>query len=112
MKNTKKDPLVTIIITNYNKSKFLLESVKSSLKQTYNRKEIIFFDYKSTDNSLEKIKNFKKKNKYNFKIISNLNKKKNFATFNHISAVKKSVSKANGKYIFLLDSDDFFNQKK
>ena len=112
MKNTKKDPLVTIIITNYNKSKFLLESVKSSLKQTYNRKEIIFFDDKSTDNSLEKIKNFKKKNKYNFKIISNLNKKKKFATFNHISAVKKSVSKANGKYIFLLDSDDFFNQKK
>ena len=63
MKNIKIEPLVTIIITNYNKSNFLLESVKSSLKQTYKRKEIIFFDDKSTDSSLKKIKNFKIKNK-------------------------------------------------
>jgi len=112
MKNTKTGSLASIIITNYNKSNFILESVRSCLKQTYKNKEIIFFDDKSTDNSLKIIKNFKKKNKYNFRIISNLNKKKNFATFNHIFAVKKGLSKAKGKYIFLLDSDDFFHQDK
>ncbi len=112
MKNIHNGPLATIIITNYNKSNFILESVKSCLKQDYKNKEIIFFDDKSNDNSLNKIKNFKIKNKYNFRIISNSNKKKDFATFNHITAVKKSLTKAQGKYIFLLDSDDYFHQNK
>tara|TARA_B100000902_G_C27135103_1_gene825625 strand:- start:55 stop:873 length:819 start_codon:yes stop_codon:yes gene_type:complete len=112
MKNIADGPLASIIITNYNKSNFLLDSLKSSLKQTYKKKEIIFFDDKSTDSSLKKIKNFKIKNKYKFKIITNLKKKKSFATYNHISAVAKSLTKAKGKYIFLLDSDDYFHQEK
>ena len=93
MKNSNNGPLASIIITNYNKSNFLLDSVRSCLKQTYKKNEIIFFDDKSSDNSLEKIKNFKIKNKYNFRIISNSNKKKDFATFNHIFAVKKVFPK-------------------
>ena len=112
MKNINNGPLATIIITNYNKTNFILKSVKSCLKQDYKNKEIIFFDDKSSDNSLNKIKNFKKKNKYNFKIISNSSKKKDFATFNHIKAIKKSLAKAKGKYIFLLDSDDYFHPNK
>jgi len=40
MKNTfNNGPLASIIITNFNKSNFLLDSVKSSLKQTYKNKE-------------------------------------------------------------------------
>lgn len=112
MKNTSNGPLASIIITNFNKSNFLLDSVKSSLKQTYKNKEIIFFDDKSTDNSLQKIKKFKKKNNYKFSILINSKKKTNFSTFNHISALKKSLTKAKGKYIFLLDSDDYFHQNK
>ena len=61
MKNINNGPLATIIITNYNKTNFILESVKSCLKQNYKNKEIIFFDDKSSDNSLNKIKDFKKK---------------------------------------------------
>ena len=78
MKNTNDGPLVSIIITNYNKSNFLLESVRSCLKQTYKNKEIIFFDDKSNDGSLEKIRKFKKKNEHNFKIITNFKKKNYF----------------------------------
>ena len=112
MIKTKNSPLASIIITNYNKSNFILEAVKSSIQQTYKNNEIIFFDDKSTDNSLNKIKNFKKKNNYKIKIISNPQKKKSFATFNHIAAIKKSLSQAKGKYIFLLDSDDYFHKDK
>ena len=112
MKNSKNDPLASIIIINYNKSNFLLDSIKSSLKQTYKKKEIIFFDDKSTDDSLKKIKNFRLKNNYNFKIITNLKKRKSFATINHIAALKKSLSKAKGKYVFLMDSDDYFRHNK
>ena len=82
MTKTFNDPLASIIIINYNKSNFLLDSIKSSLKQTYKKKEIIFFDDKSTDDSLKKIKNLKLKNNYDFKIITNLKKRKSFATKN------------------------------
>ena len=78
MINIANGPLASIIITNYNKSNFLLDSVKSSLNQTYKKNEIIFFDDKSTDNSLNIIKNFKIKNNYKLKIITNLKKKKKF----------------------------------
>ena len=108
----KKDPLVSVIITNFNKSKYILESVKSCLRQSYKEKEIIFFDDKSTDGSLKKIKDFKIKNKLKFKIISNLNKKENTAPINQMIAVKKSLNFTKGKYIFLLDSDDFFHKNK
>jgi glycosyltransferase involved in cell wall biosynthesis len=108
----KKDPLVSVIITNFNKSKYILESVKSCLQQSYKKKEIIFFDDKSTDGSLKKIKDFKIKNKLKFKIISNLNKKENTAPINQMIAVKKSLNFTKGKYVFLLDSDDFFHKNK
>ncbi|MDC1033220.1 glycosyltransferase family 2 protein [Candidatus Pelagibacter sp.] len=112
MTNIYNEPLASIIITNYNKSNFLISAVKSCLKQNYKKKEIIFFDDNSTDNSLKKIKNFKKKNRLKIKIISNLKKKRNPATYNHITAVKKSLNQASGEYIFLLDSDDFFHKNK
>ena len=68
---TKKNPLVTIIITNFNKSKYLVKAIKSCVNQKYQKIEIIFFDDKSTDNSLKRLKDFKFKNKVNLKIITN-----------------------------------------
>ena len=112
MKNYKNTPLVSIIITNYNKVNFLIECLSSCINQTYKNREIIFFDDNSTENSLKRVRNFIKKKKYNLKIISNLKKKKDFATNNHILAIEKSLNKAKGKYIFLLDSDDYFDKNK
>ena len=39
----KSSPLVSVIITNFNKSKFIIKGVKSCLDQKYKRIEIIFF---------------------------------------------------------------------
>ena len=69
-----KNPLVTIIITNFNKSKYLVKALKSCINQKYRKLEIIFFDDKSTDNSLDKLYNFKYKNKIKLKIITNKKK--------------------------------------
>lgn len=107
-----KDPLVSIIITNFNKTSFILEGIKSCLKQKYKKKEIIFFDDKSTDDSLQKIQNFKKKYGFKLRIISNLKKNKNTAPINQMIAIKRSLNYAKGKFIFLLDSDDFFHKNK
>ena len=77
-----KKKLISILISNYNKEKFIKSSIKSAFKQKYNNFEVILFDDASTDYSLLKIKHFKKikliKNKYKKKIIVALtiNKKK------------------------------------
>ncbi len=108
----KNGPLVSIIITNYNKSKFIIKGVKSCLDQKYKKIEIIFFDDNSSDNSLNKIEEFKKRNKINLKIISNKNKKDYSAPINQMIAINKSLRYVKGKFVFLLDSDDFFHRNK
>ena len=108
----KNNPLISIIITNYNKSKFIIKAVKSCLNQKYKEIEIIFFDDNSSDDSLKKIKDFKEKNEINLKIISNKKKKNNTSPINQMIAVNKSLKYVKGKFIFLLDSDDFFHKKK
>ena len=100
---SKSGPLVSILINNYNKEKFCEKAVKSVLKQNYKKIEIIFFDDKSTDNSLKKINDYKKKNKVNLKIVSNLKKKKNTGPINQIIAIKKSLNLTKGSYVFLLN---------
>ena len=112
MSGLNKKVLFTIIITNFNKSEFVLKAINSCLSQKYRNIEIIFFDDKSSDNSLKKITNFKKKNNLNFKIISNKSKKFFSPPVNQFLAIKRSLKFAKGKYISLLDADDYFHKNK
>ena len=96
----------SIVIANYNNSKFINDCVESLNSQTYKDLEIIFFDDNSQDNSLEIIKKFK-----NIKIIENKIQTK-FGSFNQMNAFKKSIQSSTGDIICLLDSDDFFRKDK
>ena len=53
--------LVSILITNYNKDKFLKRNIESCINQTYKNKEILLFDDLSTDSSHKILKKFQKK---------------------------------------------------
>ena len=44
-------PLVSVIIPNYNHSKYLVERIESVLNQVYENFEVIILDDCSTDNS-------------------------------------------------------------
>ncbi len=89
------EPLVSIIISNYNGLPHLKECFDSLNKLAYKNKEIIFIDNFSRDNSVEYMKN-----KYhNVKIIQN-RKDYGFSKANNIAA-----SYAKGKYLAFLNVD-------
>ena len=52
---------VSVLIVNYNNSKYIKQCINSVLKQNYPNIEIIFLDDGSEDKSLEEIKPFKNK---------------------------------------------------
>jgi len=100
----KEKPFVDVIISNYNKSKYLEESINSVINQTYKNWLLYIIDDCSTDNSLDIINKFK--NLKNIKIIA-LKKNKGAAFARNLGM---RVSKS--KYISFLDSDDGWNIKK
>ena len=96
----------SVVIANYNNSKYIDECIESLKNQTYKNIEIIFFDDNSHDNSIEVIKKFQ-----NIKIIENKIQTK-FGSFNQMNAFRKSIQSSTGDVIFLLDSDDYFRKDK
>ena len=71
-----KKKLASILITNFNKDKYLNSAVRSCLAQNYKKKEILIFDDKSTDNSLNILKKYKK-----IKVFINKKKKIYYRSF-------------------------------
>ena len=94
-------PLVSVIIPNFNGELFLDESVSSVLKQSYPYIEVIVVDDGSTDNSLELLAKFKDR------II--VIEKENFGA---ASARNLGLLASNGEFIALLDSDDIWEPNK
>ncbi len=109
MTREKKNVLVSILVNNFNNEKYLNRCIDSCIKQTYKNIEIIIFDDKSTDSS----KNIFKKYKNNrIKIIFNKKKKFNSGPLNQLNSIYISLKQSKGKYIFLLDGDDYFLKNK
>lgn len=104
-----KKPLVSILIASYNKENYVKRCIDSCLSQTYHNIEVIFYDDGSKDNSYKIAKNIK-----GIKVFKNTNRKNlgKFNTYYQINSYNKAFSKSKGKYILLLDSDDFFKKNK
>jgi len=98
----------SILITNYNKEKYLSECINSCIKQTYKDIEVIICDDASTDGSLNIINNYKNR----IKIIKNSKKKFQYPSLNQIYCLKKCFNISTGQILFLLDADDYFNINK
>ncbi len=99
--------MISVLITNYNKAKFLKKTINSVRKNNFKDFEIIVFDDFSKDNSLDILKNFK-----NIKLIRNKKKKFKYPALNQIHGVLECFKKSKGKIICLLDADDFFYRNK
>ena len=102
-----KKVFASVLITNFNKDKFLKKTLNSCKNQSFKDKEVIIFDDCSTDNSLSEIKKFK-----NFKLIKNKKKMFKSAPLNQIYAIIQLIKVSRGEIIFLLDSDDEYKKSK
>lgn len=102
-----KKNLVSILITNYNKSRYLKKTISSCISQNFDNKEILVFDDCSTDNSLKILNKFKK-----IKVIRNKKKKFKSGPLNQIYGLNELFKISKGNIIFLLDSDDMFRKNK
>ncbi len=107
MKIQDKNHLVSVIIVNYNNAPLLDQSINSILNQTYKNIEIIVVDDISTDDSIKKLNKYKNK----ITIIKNKNKTIH-GSYNQINSYYNGYLKSKGKYLFFLDSDDFFKTNK
>ncbi|MEN8253703.1 MAG: glycosyltransferase family 2 protein [Patescibacteria group bacterium] len=96
--------LLSIIIVSYNTADLTLQTINSCLNDIKKSKllegkaEIILIDNNSSDDSLEKVKRIKNKEK-NIFVIAN-KKNTGFAVANN-----QGIKKAKGKYVLLLNSD-------
>ncbi len=98
--------IVSIIITNFNYSKFIKKCLESCINQNFNQNkyEIIFIDDNSSDDSIKEVNKFKKRFK-NLKILKN---SKNLGV---AQSANKGIKNAKGKYIIRVDSDDYINNQ-
>ena len=95
--------LVSIIMPNYNSEKYLNDTVKSVLSQTYQNWELLFVDDCSTDNSLAFACSFEDERIRIFQ-----NKTNSGAAISRNYALRM----AKGKWIAFLDSDDLWMPEK
>ena len=98
--NSKKQPLVSVIMNCLNCSKYLSTAIDSVYGQTYNNWEIILLDNNSDDNSLAIVKKYDDKIKY-FRTskIEKLGKARNIALEKSDVFNKKYNPLANTLYI-------------
>ena len=94
------EPLVSVIIPNFNNSRFILEAINSVILQDYENIEIIVVDDGSTDNSVEVLSNLS-----SITLLSSIN-------LGAASARNIGILAAKGEYIALLDSDDVWERNK
>lgn len=97
--NTK--PTVSVIIPNYNYSRYLEARLESVLGQDYTDMEVIILDDASTDNSLEIINKFASDGRISHIVVNERN------TGNPFLQWKRGIQLAEGQYIWIAESDDW-----
>ena len=96
-------PLVSVIMNCYNGATYLRESINSVLEQTYENWELIFWDNRSDDQSVEIFKSYKDRRlKYYYA-------PKHTALY---TARNEAIKNTSGKFIAFLDTDDFWEKDK
>ncbi|GDX62476.1 hypothetical protein LBMAG34_0100 [Candidatus Saccharibacteria bacterium] len=90
--------LISVIMPVYNSEKYLAESIESILKQSYKNFELIIINDGSSDESLNIINKYNKKDKRI--VVINQNNR------GIVESLNTAIEKSRGKFIARMDSDD------
>ncbi|MCC9168233.1 glycosyltransferase family 2 protein [Pontibacter harenae] len=94
-------PKVSVIIPNYNHARFLEQRIDSVLAQSFKDYEVIILDDCSTDNSKDVIERYRNHFKVSHIVYNTKNSGSPFSQW------RKGVELAEGKYIWIAESDDY-----
>jgi len=97
------EPLVSVLMTSFNREKYIAQAIESVLASSYQNFELIIVDDCSKDNTVSIAEKFARKDT-RVKVFIN---DKNLGDYPNRN---KAASYASGKYIKYLDSDDFMYQ--
>lgn len=92
-------PLVSVLMTSYNREQYIAESIESVLASTYPNFEVIILDNCSTDNTFEIAQKYAA-------LDSRIRAYRNETNIGQFPNRNKIVEYANGEYIKYVDSDD------
>ena len=95
------NPLISVIVPNYNHYNYLEQRLESVFNQTYPNFEVILLDDCSTDKSQEILLEYSKNPKVSHCIFNTTNSGNTFKQWN------KGIELAQGEYIWIAESDDF-----
>lgn len=98
----KKSPLISIITVTFNAEKYLEDTIKSVLKQTYKNIEFIIIDGESNDNTKHII------NQYS----SDISRLISEPDTGIADAMNKGIEIANGEYLLFLHADDYLENSQ
>ena len=98
-----KKPLISILMNCFNGELYLREALDSLISQDYKNWELIFWDNKSKDSSLEIVSSYKDKRIRIFRSLKHTNLGE---------ARKNAFKKAKGEYLAFLDVDDLWRADK
>ena len=93
-------PLVSILVSNYNYARYIGETIESALNQTYSNIELIICDDGSTDDSVRIIEDYQRKDA-RLQLIRKANG-------GQASGFNAAFAASRGELLALLDSDDCF----
>jgi glycosyltransferase involved in cell wall biosynthesis len=97
---TSSEPLLTVIVPNYNHSRYLPERLKSVLDQGIRNLEILLLDDASSDGSVEILAKFAASDSRARLFRNTINSGSTFKQW------KKSLALAKGRYVWIAESDD------
>jgi glycosyltransferase involved in cell wall biosynthesis len=93
------EPLVSVLMTSYNREKYIAEAIESVLASSWRNFELIIVDDQSTDDTFSIAKSYEK-NDERVKVYKNETNLRDYPNRN------KAASYAKGKYLKYVDSDD------
>lgn len=97
----KQNPLVSVIVPNYNYAQFLRQRIDSILQQSFTDYELILLDDASTDDSRTILESYRDNPHVSCIVCNDENSASPFAQW------QKGLSLARGKYVWIAESDDY-----